>query len=87
MFVCEQVSRGFAKYPPSMGELDSAAVVTAEPVGGSKPSPSTATVLTMKKVPGENECYQSTQRIKGKTKLSIRKASAAVQVRIDLNYR
>lgn len=76
-----QVSRGFAKYPPSMADLDTGAVVTVEPYDG-KPGPSTAKVLSMKKVEGENECYASTDRIAGKTRLAIRKAKATVQINL-----
>ena len=71
-----------------MGELDSAAVVTAEPFQSSdakKKVPSTPRVLTMKKVGGENECFQSEERFGGKTVLSIQKAKAAVQVCDDGN--
>ena len=76
-----QVSRGFAKYPPTMGELDSAAVVTIEPLSRGKKEAETPQVLTMKKVKGENECFQSVESINKRVKLSIRKAKASVQVR------
>lgn len=65
-----------------MGNLDSAAVVTIEPLSTDpkKKTPSTGRVLTLKKVRGENECYQSTEPIGGKSKLSIQKATASIQV-------
>lgn len=86
--VTAQVSRGFGKYPSTMGDLGSAAVVMAEKYSGGggdvkKQSPSTARVLTMKKVPGDgDECFQSVETISGMTKISIQKAKAAVQVRL-----
>jgi hypothetical protein len=77
-YAYSQVSRGFAKYPPSMADLDTGAVVTVEPYGGKQAS--TSKVLGFKKVKGENECFESTERVGGKSKLSIRKAKESVQV-------
>lgn len=83
LWLC-QVSRGFAKYPPTMGELNTAAVVSIEPLekDPKKKISATSKVLTMTKVRGENECFQSKEKFSGKSKLTIRKVKESVQINI-----
>lgn len=84
LWLC-QVPRGFLKYPDSIASLDTGAIVTITPQHSGKMTSraSEPKVLTMKKVSGENECFQSAESFdKGRSILSIRKRDPSKRINI-----